>query len=52
MTNRVVGVNGKLKDMPDGSDQQRRQLCAEGVPFTLDGKVDLSSISPVTLGQG
>ena len=39
LTNRVVGVNEDLKDLPDGSDQQRRQLRAEGVPFAPDGKV-------------
>lgn len=52
LTNRVVGANGELKDIPDGSDGQRRQLLSEGVPFTPDGKVDLRSISPVKLGQG
>ena len=33
--------------MPDGSDGQRRQILAEGVPFTPDGKVDLRPIPPV-----
>ena len=49
LTNRVVGVKGDLADLPDGSDQQRRQLLAEGVPFTSDGRVDFRRISPVAL---
>ena len=49
LTNRVVGTDGKLADLPDGSDQQRRQLLDEGVPFTSDGRVDFGRISPVTL---
>jgi alkylated DNA nucleotide flippase Atl1 len=49
LTNRVVGTNSKLADLPDGSDQQRRQLLDEGVPFTSDGGVGFGRISPVTL---
>jgi methylated-DNA-protein-cysteine methyltransferase related protein len=49
LTNRVVGTNGELADLPDGPDQQRRQLLAEGVPFTPDGRVDFGRISPVAL---
>ncbi len=49
LTNRVVGTDGKLADLPDGSDQQRRQLLAEDVLFTADGRVDFDKISPVTL---
>lgn len=49
LTNRVVGTNGELADLPEGSDQQRRQLLAEGVPFTPDGRVDFGLISPVAL---
>ena len=49
LTNRVVGIDGKLADLPDGSDQQRRQLLDEGVPFTSDGRVDFGRISPVSL---
>jgi alkylated DNA nucleotide flippase Atl1 len=49
LTNRVVGVDGKLADLPEGADQQRQQLLAEGVPFTADGRVDFDRISPVTL---
>lgn len=50
LTNCVVGKDGRLADLPEGSDQQRRQLLAEGVPFTTDGRVDFDGISPVTLG--
>jgi len=49
LTNRVVGADGRLADLPDGSDQQRRQLLAEGVPFTADGRVDFGRISPTSL---
>ncbi len=49
LTNRVVKANGELADLPEGSDQQRRQLLAEGVPFTPDGRVDSGRISPVVL---
>ena len=49
LTNRVVGSDGKLADIPDGSEQQRRQLLDEGVPFTSDGRVDFARISPETL---
>ena len=50
LTNRVVRVDGRLADLPEGSDQQRRQLIDEGIPFTTDGSVDFDRISPVTLG--
>jgi len=49
LTNRVVGADGRLADLPEGSDQQRRQLLAEGVPFTAEGRADFDRISPVTL---
>ena len=49
LTNRVVGSDGKLADLPDGSDQQQRQLLDEGVPFTSGGRVDFARISPETL---
>ncbi|MDQ3602406.1 MAG: hypothetical protein M3385_00885 [Actinomycetota bacterium] len=49
LTNRVVRTDGRLADLPEGSDQQRRQLLAEGVPFTAYGRVDFDRISPVTL---
>ena len=49
LTNRVVGVDGKLADLPEGSDQQKQQLLAEGVPFTADGRVNFDRISPVAL---
>jgi len=47
--NRVVRTDGRLADLPEGSDQQRRQLLGEGIPFTTDGKVDFDRISPVDL---
>ena len=50
LTNRVVGTDGKLADLPNGSDQQRRQLLDEGVSFTSDGRVDFDRISPASLG--
>ena len=49
LTNRVVGVDGALADLPDGANQQRDQLVAEGVPFTDAGSVDLTAIAPVVL---
>lgn len=49
LTNRVVGANGRLADLPEGPDQQRRQLLDEGIPFTLDGRVDFDRVSPVML---
>lgn len=49
LTNRVVGAEGNLADLPEGADQQRQQLLAEGVPFTADGRVDLDRITPVML---
>ena len=49
LTNRVVRTDGRLADLPEGSDQQRRQLLLEGSPFTPDGRVDFDRISPVTL---
>ena len=50
LTNRVVGTHGGLADLPEGPGQQRHQLLREGVPFTADGRVDLSKISPKGLG--
>ena len=49
LTNRVVRTDGQLADLPEGSDQQRRQLLDEGVPFTADGRVDFGRISPEPL---
>ncbi len=49
LTNRAVGVDGKLADLPEGTDQRKQQLLAEGVPFTADGRVDFDRISPVAL---
>jgi alkylated DNA nucleotide flippase Atl1 len=49
LTNRVVGVEGELADLPDGTGQQRQQLEAEGIPFTADGRVDFTQIAPVPL---
>lgn len=50
LTNRVVGTDGRLADLPEGSDQQRLQLIDEGIPFTTDGRVDFDRISPAALG--
>ena len=47
LTNRVVGVDGKLADLLAGPDQQRLQLLNEGVRFTVDGRVDLTKTIPV-----
>ncbi len=49
LMNRVVGADGRLADLPEGSDQQRQQLLGEGVPFTTDGRLDFNRISPVDL---
>jgi alkylated DNA nucleotide flippase Atl1 len=50
LTNRVVGTDGRLADLPEGPDQQRRQLLEEGIPFTGDGRVDFVRIFPRDLG--
>jgi alkylated DNA nucleotide flippase Atl1 len=50
LTNRVVRTDGRLADLPEGLDQQRRQLLGEGVPFTADGRVHFGRISPKELG--
>jgi alkylated DNA nucleotide flippase Atl1 len=50
LTNRMVRTDGRLADLPEGSDQQRHQLLGEGVPFTADGRVDFTKISPKELG--
>lgn len=50
LTNRVVGTHGGFADLPEGQDQQRHQLLREGVPFTVDGRVDFGKISPKELG--
>ncbi len=49
LTNRVVRTDGQLADLSEGSDQQRKQLLDEGVPFTADGRVDFGRISPEPL---
>ena len=49
LTNRVVRTDGGLANLPEGSEQQRRQLLAEGMPFTADSRVDFGRTSPVTL---
>ena len=49
LTNRVVRSDGRLAGLPEGSDQQRRQLLDESVPFTSDVRVDFNRISPVKL---
>ena len=49
LTNRVVRTDGQLADLPEGSDQQRKRLLDEGVPFTADGRVDFGRISPEPL---
>jgi alkylated DNA nucleotide flippase Atl1 len=49
LTNRVVGADGALADLPEGRDQQRQQLEIEGIAFTIDGRVDLASSTAVVL---
>lgn len=49
LTNRVVGADGRLADLPDGSDQQRKQLQSEGILFAGDGIVDLTKVIPMVL---
>jgi alkylated DNA nucleotide flippase Atl1 len=49
LTNRVVKTDGRLADLPEGPDQQRRQLVNEGVPFAADGSVDFDRVVPVRL---
>ena len=38
LTNRVVGANGKLAALPDGSDQQRRQFLTRVSHLAVDGR--------------
>jgi alkylated DNA nucleotide flippase Atl1 len=52
LTNRVVGSDGELADLPEGSEQQRRQLEAEGISFNTAGAVDLRAHRPVVLANG
>lgn len=49
LTNRVVKTDGRLANLPEGSDQQKQQLVDEGVPFAANGKVDFDRIAPVRL---
>jgi alkylated DNA nucleotide flippase Atl1 len=49
LTNRVIGADGRLAELPEGNTQQRTQLAAEGIPFRSDGKVDLRAAVPVEL---
>lgn len=49
LTNRVVGIDGTLAQLPDGTDQQKQQLLREDVPFTAAGRVDFDRIDPVEL---
>ena len=49
LTNRVVGADGNLADLPDGSDQQRQQLLSEGISFDDDGRADLAVNRPIVL---
>jgi methylated-DNA-protein-cysteine methyltransferase-like protein len=49
LTNRVVKQDGSLAELPEGAEQQRKQLVSEGVPFTPDGRVDWTRINPVVL---
>jgi alkylated DNA nucleotide flippase Atl1 len=49
LTNRVVGSDGELAELPEGTEQQRKQLQAEGITFTPSGAVDLQAHEPVVL---
>ena len=49
LTNRVVGTDGKLANLPNGSDQQCQQLQDEGISFDEDGRVDPIMNPPVVL---
>ena len=51
LTNRVVGSNGELAELPEGTEQQWRQLQAEGINFTASGAVDLATHQPVVLAN-
>ena len=49
LTNRVVGTDGALAALPGGNQQQQEQLLAEGIPFSGNGRVNFSAITPVSL---
>lgn len=49
LTNRVVGADGHLANLPGDNGQQRQQLVAEGIPFTADGNVDLTRVRRVAI---
>jgi len=49
LTNRVVGTDGKLAELPEGIEQQQKQLQAEGIRFKSTGEVDLRAHEPVVL---
>ena len=49
LTNRVIGSDGRLADLPEGLDQQKAQLVSEKVAFISGDTVDLSCTIPVIL---
>jgi len=49
LTNRVVGSDGKLAELPEGLDQQKAQLVAEKIAFICGDTVDLELAVPVIL---
>lgn len=51
LTNRVVGADGNLADLPDGFEQQRLQLLTERISFDGNSRVDLDLSPPVVLRQ-
>ena len=51
LTNRVVGSDGELAELPEGTEQQKKQLQAEGIVFTPSGAVDLQAHEPVVLAS-
>jgi len=49
LTNRVISSDGSLADLPEGQDQQRKQLIAEGLMKSDEFTVNLDQHRPVKL---
>ena len=49
LTNRVIASDGSLADIPEGSEQQRAQLIAEGLILINEYVVNLNNHAPIKL---
>ena len=51
LTNRVIRSNGTFAELPEGVDQQRKQLVSERVLSNAELKVDMKRNVPVKLAK-